>query len=514
VRDVNQRFKIRFVMDNIDEQIDAVTRAFLGLTVSCARCHDHKFDPMPTADYYALAGIFQSTDQCTSLRNKMGGGGLDYYDTDKLLVLGDAANREQKRLESAKKIEEAKTSLAKARAELLELGENPEKLPAGPEREKLMAAARQKVTKIQQELVLLSDPAAHGPVAMGARDAKTISDCEIRIRGEAEKIGPSVPRGFLTAFNVPGAPKVNPQASGRLELAHWIASDKNPLTARVIVNRVWHHLFGQGLVLSVDNFGVTGDAPSHSELLDHLAMRFIHEGWSIKKLIRAIVVSRSYQLSGVANPQSAIANPQSIDPANRLVWRHSPRRLSAEEIRDAMLAAAGALDLKRPNGSPAMNLKVIELSNVSPLAKSLEAAALESKHRSVYLPLVRLIVPKSLEVFDFAEQGTVTGSRDTTTVATQALYLLNDPFVRQQAEGLAKRVLANKKLDEPARVTLTYRFALCRPATANEIERATSYIRDYAAAASEEKSVSNPQVAAWTSFCQALLASAEFRYVK
>ncbi len=506
VRDVNQRFKIRFVMDNIDEQIDAVTRGFLALTVSCARCHDHKFDPIPTADYYALAGIFQSTDQCTALRNKMGGGGLDYYDSEKLLTLGERRDPNPKTL---KQIEQSKIALAKARADLLELSENPDKLPAGPEREKAMTAARQKVNKIQQELVLLSDPAAHGAVAMGARDAKAIADCEIRIRGEAEKIGPAVPRGYLTAFDVPGAPRINPEQSGRLQLANWIASDKNPLTARVIVNRVWHHLFGQGIVLSVDNFGVTGDPPSHPELLDHLASRFMNDGWSVKRMIRSVVLSRAYQL-GSDSPEAHAK----LDPANRLVWRHNPRRLTAEEIRDAMLSAAGTLDLTRPKGSAAMDLKVIELSNVSPLAKTLEAAALDSKQRSVYLPLVRLIVPKSLEVFDFAEQGTVTGSRDTTTVATQALYLLNDPFVRQQSQTLATRVLARKDLEDSARLKLVYQLAVSRPATAQEIERATGYITDYAAAASEEKSITNPQIAAWTSFCQALLASAEFRYVK
>ena len=506
VRDVNQRFKSRFVMDNIDEQIDAVTRSFLALTVSCARCHDHKFDPVPTADYYALAGIFQSTDQCTALRNKMGGGGLDYYDPALLLVLGkrnglDAA--------TAAKIETTKANLVKARAELLELGENPDKIPAGPQREKLMAAARQKVNKIQNELVLLNDPAGRGPVAMGARDAKIIGDCDIRIRGEAEKIGPTVPRGFLTAFEVPGAAKINPQQSGRLELAQWLASPKNPLTARVIVNRVWHHLFTQGIVLSVDNFGVTGDAPSHPELLDHLATRFTNNGWSIKQLVRTLVLTRAYQLGAETSETNL-----KIDPANRFVWRHNSRRLSAEEIRDAMLSASGKLDLARPQGSPAGGFKVIELRNNGPEAKGLEDAALQSKHRSVYLPLVRLIVPKSLEVFDFAEQGTVTGSRDTTTVATQALYLLNDPFVRQQAQGLATRVLARKELDDAARLKVVYQLALSRPATANEIERATSYITDYAAAASEEKSVQNPRQAAWSSFCQALLASAEFRYLR
>jgi hypothetical protein len=516
VHDVNQRFKVRFVMDNIDEQIDTVGRAILGLTVSCARCHDHKFDPIPTTDYYALAGIFHSTDLCAGLRNKMGGGGLDYYDTAMLLRLGS-----QKDLDHAiaQKIEGAKTALAKARAELLALEQNREKNPPGQEREQKLVAARQQVNKIQTELIALNDPAVNGPVALGVRDAPTVGDTEVRIRGEAEKLGPLVPRGFLTAFRVPGVSSINPNRSGRLELAQWLTSQHNPLTPRVMANRIWQHLFGQGLVRSVDNFGVTGDAPSHPELLDHLAIRFMKEGWSVKKLVRAIVLSRTYQLSSQGTPAQLAAHLK-FDPANRLLWRHSPRRLDAEEIRDAMLAAAGRLDRNRPHGSVAKDFKVIELPDNGPQAKRLAAESLASTHRSIYLPLLRGLPPRSLEVFDFAEQGMVTGSRDTTTVATQALYLLNDPFVRQQAAALAERVLrrndgGDAERATAERITYAYRLAVGRGATASEIERATSFLAAYEAAAGTESPRSLPlHTAAWASFCQAILASAEFRYVK
>jgi hypothetical protein len=443
VKDVNQRFKVRFVMDNIDEQIDTVTRSVLALTVSCARCHDHKFDPIPTTDYYALAGIFHSTDLCAGLRNKMGGGGLDYYDPQMLLQLGSAKRPDQ--------------------------------------------------------------------VALGVRDARVVGDTAIRIRGEAEKHGPVVPRGFLSVLDVPNAPKINPKQSGRLELAQWLTSPKNPLTSRVMVNRVWHHLFGQGLVPSVDNFGVTGNAPSHPELLDHLAAQFVQNGWSVKRLIRTLVLSRSYQLGS-----EAPAEHDALDPANRLVWRHSPRRLEAEEIRDAMLAAAGTLNRSRFVGSPAQQLKVMELGNNGPQARSLSALALASTHRSVYLPLLRTLVPKALEVFDFAEQGMVTGRRDTTTVATQALYLLNDPFVRRQALALATRLLRRADLDEAGRIHLAYRLTLGRAATAKEVGRVKSYLADYQTAARKlgELGPADPQVRAWASFCQALLGSGEFRYIK
>ena len=507
VRDVNQRFKVRFVMDNIDESIDTVSRAILGLTVSCARCHDHKFDPIPATDYYALAGIFHSTDLCAGVRNKMGGGGLDYYDSAMLLPVGAESSRDRKRLENAAKIAQTKAALEKARADLVSLTDDPDKSVAGPQREKKLDAARKQVNKIQSELVALTDPATFGPVAMGARDAKAVGDTEIRIRGEAEKIGPATPRGFLTAFDVPGASKVNAQQSGRLELAAWLTSPKNPLTARVLVNRVWHHLFGQGLVASVDNFGVTGTAPSHPELLDHLATQFMHEGWSIKKLVRKLVLSRAYQLSSTTTPALVAA-----DPGNRLVWRHSPRRLAAEEIRDAMLLAGGKLDRSRPATSTSHELKVVELPNNGPLAKKLVDEAGMSLHRSVYLPLVRGITPRSLEVFDFAEQGLVTGSRDNTTVATQALYLLNDPFVRLQAQTLAERMLKLADLDDAARVHLAYRLTLSRAATMPEIARAERYLADFAL--DTGKNSVDSEKAAWASFCQAILASAEFRYVR
>ncbi len=509
VKDVNQRFTVRFIMDNIDEQIDTVSRALLGLTVSCARCHDHKFDPIPTTDYYALAGIFHSTDLCAGLRNKMGGGGLDYYDPKLLLHVGTRTVHDPG---ASQKIAQAKKALAQARAEFQAIFGKPEGKERGLDGRPKQMIARMKMNRLQNELALLSDPASNSPVALGVREAKTVGDTEIRIRGEAEKLGPSVPRGFLSLLVVPDAPKINPTESGRLELAQWLTSAKNPLTSRVMVNRVWHHLFGQGMVASVDNFGTTGEAPSHLELLDYLADRFVHEGWSVKKLVRSLVLSRAYQL-GAESPSAHVT----LDPANRLVWRHSPRRLTAEEIRDTMLAVGGNLDRTRPPGSVGHQIPVRELPNNGPVAKQLAQEAATSKHRSVYLPLLRTLVPPVLEVFDFAEQGMVTGKRDSTTVAPQALYLLNDPFVRQQSLALARRLLGRTDLDDARRINLAYRLTLGRPATSREIDRVRDYIADFQAAAAERKraaKVPTPRMEAWGSFCQVVLASAEFRYVR
>jgi cytochrome c553 len=543
VKDVNQRFKVRFLMDNVDEQIDAVTRSVLALPVSCARCHDHKFDPIPTTDYYALAGIFTSTDNCAGVRNKMGGGGLDYYDPSMLMVLstGGTAPREQ--------VEKLTAEVAQAKKEWDAIRGTPEGLAKGPDGQPKQRPFRLKYERLQAELLALNDPAARGQAVHGVREAKKVSDTEVRVRGEAEKLGPAVPRGFLTAFDVPGIAKIDPKQSGRLELAGWLTSPQNPLTPRVIVNRVWQHLFGQGIVTTVDNFGVTGGRPSHPELLDHLANRFMRDGWSVKKLVRAIVLSRAYQLGS-----EATAAPLAADPANRLVWRHTPRRLDAEEMRDAVLAAAGTLNPQRPAGSPAMKFKMVEIRDNGPEARTIREQADRSTFRSVYLPLVRGITPHTLEAFDPVEQTLVTGSRDTTTVPGQALYLLNSVFVRRQALTLGERLLADRDADDADRLRTAYRLALGRSPTDKEVARARTYLAEYEAAARPllaaapvkpkvvapeqpkppAKVPANPdeidqtgepvvedvvrpkdaRSAAWLSFVQALFGSAEFRYLK
>ncbi|MCY2968175.1 MAG: PSD1 and planctomycete cytochrome C domain-containing protein [Planctomycetota bacterium] len=540
VKDVNQRFKVRYIMDNVDEQIDTVSRAILGLTASCARCHDHKFDPIPITDYYALAGIFCSTEMAAGLRNKMGGGGLDYYDTNMLLSIGlesRPAARQEELAAARNELQEAQATLR----DVNKSGMADEKTEDGRTRRQV---ARQRVDSMQQKLLDLSDPAQHGPIALGVREAKVVSDTEIRIRGEAEKLGPVVPRGFLGVVPVPDPPKINPRQSGRLELADWLTDSQNPLTSRVYVNRVWLHLFGRGIVKTPDNFGTTGDTPSHPELLDHLANQFVRNGWSTKKLIRQIVLSRSYQLAATAPSQHL-----TVDPDNALVWRHAPRRLDAEEIRDATLAASGELNLDRPEGSPAQNLKVIEIGNNGAEAKKLAEFARASRHRSVYLPLVRTQTPTSLAIWDFAEQGMVTGSRDATTVAPQALYQLNNGFVLEQAKQFAQRVNSSPELDDRGRTNLAWRLAFGRSATDAELELGLKYLADSVAvglallpppperpdppelprdasepaattAGGENRGVgtdnaeSDLRRAAWVSLCQALLSAAEFRYVQ
>jgi hypothetical protein len=548
VKDVNQRFKVRFMMDNIDEQIDVVSRSLLGLTVSCARCHDHKFDPIPTTDYYALAGIFYSTDNRAGVRNKMGGGGLDYYVPTMLVTLsGDAPTAPSKKIqELTAQVEEAKKAWDAIRG-------TPEGLAKGADGFPKQRPYRVKYQRLQGELLALTDPAARGHAVHGVSDANIVSDTEVRLRGEAERLGPPVARGFLTTFEVPGTPAVNRTQSGRLELARWLVSPQNPLVPRVVVNRVWHHLFGQGIVTTVDNFGVNGDVPAHPELLDHLANRFLRQGWSVKRLIRAIVLTRAYQLSTEATPAHLAA-----DPANQLIWRHSPRRLDAEELRDAILAAAGTLSPSRPAKSPVQDLKMVEIRDNGPEAKLIREQAEASHSRSVYLPSLRGIVPQSLEALDPVDQTLVTGQRDATTVPSQALFLLNSAFVRKQALALAERLLADDHASDSSRIAIVYRLTLGRVPTSAEVARAESFLSgveaqfgtDTALAAVAPSRVeptpapatkpapmpaqaANPdeadqtgeavveevvltkdaRTAAWLAFVQALFGSAEFRFV-
>ncbi len=548
VKDVNQRFKTRFVMDNVDEKIDTVSRSVLGLTVSCARCHDHKFDPIPVTDYYALAGIFTSTDDCAGVRNKMGGGGLDYYDPKHLVVLGGELPGVP-----AEGVEKLQKEVAAAKQAFDEIRGTPEGLKPAADGRPTQRGYRQKYEKLQGELLALTDPASRGHAVHGVRDASKPADTEVRIRGEAERLGPTVPRGFLSTFEVPGATPVNPEQSGRLELANWLTSPNNPLTARVIANRVWQHLFGEGIVTTVDNFGVNGDVPANPELLDHLATQFIHDGWSLKKLIRSVVLTRAYRLG----TDAPAANVQ-VDPANRFTWRHSPRRLSAEEMRDSLIASSGRLSTPPP-ASASQKLKMIEMRDNGQEARGIHQAADRGLYRSVYLPLLRGVTPKALEAFDPVQQTLVTGKREATTVPTQALFLLNGGFVRQQALAFAERLLSAPGFSERSAIDEVYLRALGRKPSADEVERASRFVSEYTAAyqggepvtgavvaadtatddsgeaataaqtipvnpddvdrtdavsGDEVVNAKTPQAAAWLSFIQSVYASAEFRFVR
>ncbi len=508
VKDLNERDKTKFLMDNVDEQIDTTTRAVLALTVGCARCHDHKFDPIPQSDYYALAGIFRSTDILAGLHNRQGGGKKAAVDPTMLVHLdgpsgvvpasavataGPSRNAASMAAD-ARRLAQLREELRKAVAQAQTLRDE-----AGPAKRAQLREKVKDVRRIQAAIDELEGgppltPTEAAVAAMGVRDDARPADARICIRGEPDDLGASVARGFAGVVNIPETPKIDPAHSGRLELSRWLTHPDNPLTARVMANRIWEHLFGEGLVRTVDNFGSTGEHPSDQALLDHLALQFEHQGWSVKSMVRMLVLTHAYQLSSTVDSAA-----MTLDPGNRLTWRMSPRRLDAEEIRDAVLSASGTLDGARPIASPVIGLGAQELRTGA--AANLWAG---DRHRSVYLPIIRDLVPPVLELFDFAEPTLVTGQRDVTTVATQALFLMNDLFMVEQSKQLATRVQGARSND-PARIDLMYQLSLARAPSSAERARALRYLNEPTA---DQKRPDH-----WASFAQALLASAEFRYL-
>jgi len=479
-KDVNQRFKARFKMDNVDDQIDTVTRSTMALTVSCARCHDHKFDPIPTTDYYALAGIFTSTVDASGLGSRMGGASLQYYEPKQLNYLSSSAHAPKVPNENLEKLK-AEAAAAKFafdafnEKDAADFKANPNRPPATPELKKVRRELTQNYIQLAEEVKLTNDLGELGYGIHSAREGE-ITDTTVRIRGVEERHGPVVPRGNISLINLKNTPRIPADHSGRLELAQWITDPENPLTARVYVNRIWQHLFGTGIVNTVDNFGSMGDQPSNLQLLDYLAQEFVRNGWSTKKLVREIILTRAYRL-GTEIP----AGYRDIDPADRLIWRHAPRHLEAEEIRDSILASSGQLDLNHPSGSPSMNLRMIEIFDDGPVVKSILNAADAFRYRSIYLPQLRGETPRPLAAFDPVTQTFVTGQRDETTVPTQALFMLNSPFVREQSLNFANTLIATKFSTPENGIRYAYERVLSRDPGPQETLRAKAFLSRYSA---------------------------------
>jgi hypothetical protein len=658
-------------MEVIDEQVDTVGRAFMGMTLGCARCHDHKFDPIPMTDYYAIAGIFASTQSLVD-------GNVSSFVERKLAtekeIKADSIYRDEiaaltkKREQTKKRLEElgfetgenksGKRRLSKSlpgivvdnkQAELtgnwkesthiayfvdasyihddnkrkgksqavfspkfesggryevrisytpggsraanapvtidhqdgketilvnqaitppindlfLSLGvfrfeadnqstvtisnentnghvivdavqflKQPDDIadnnPAISDSDKLQndkntsvqnvdAAQTDSKTnsngegtndesrKLQKVLASLdrelkklkSKPPSKIAVAMSVRDEAKPRDGHVHIRGSVRNLGDVVKRGFLSVCCNDESeikPAIGNTESGRLQLAEWIASAQHPLTARVYVNRVWRHLFGSGLVKTADNFGTVGQSPSHPELLDYLANRFVAEGWSTKKLVRQIMLSHVYQLSCDEN-----LSAREKDPENRLLWRANRRRVDVEVLRDSILFVSGSLDLK-PGGRTIRKITQYDLSY-----------EFDTVRRSVYVPAFRNSMLDIFEAFDFANPNLVIGDRNTSTLPTQALFLMNSPMVIKESRNAAKLLLKNAEKSNQTNqelVELAYLKTLGRRASEQEIQRSLKYIESFHAKSKDQKQK------AWSSFFHVLFASLDFRYVE
>ena len=354
--------------------------------------------------------------------------------------------------------------------------------------------------------------------AMAVREREKAEDCKIHVRGETTNLKETVPRGTLQVISFTDTPSIPNHQSGRIELAAWLTDRRNPLTARVYVNRVWQHLFGRGLVSTPDDYGVNGSRPSHPELLDHLALRFIDQGWSTKKLIRALVLSSTYLQDGADESQG---NGKSIDPDNIYLSYMRPRRLEAELLRDAIMQVAGTLDRAPLAPEKAFLAKYNpyredEYRTFQPL---FTPEQIENPHRSVYLPVVRGVLPEIFGLFDFASPDRSTAQREESIVPAQSLYFMNNEWVIKQAGLLSGQLSKDDKLDDKGRIKTIYRRAFSREPSSFEINRALDYLNQPELLLADPKSKKQPdamqlRIERLTSFCQIVFASAEFRFVK
>jgi hypothetical protein len=693
---ISNYIKKQLDADVVDHQIDRIGRTFLGQTISCARCHDHKFDPIPTADYYAMAGIFHSTlttsydgpgvwstiteitlpspetapeeiarrkQELKDLRQRQrtlqaeltplilsipgastanvltlnegiaanaadqkyklsfqaaptvwGSVAQANAATDGLQIellrsdggivagfrhdpgawsrasdsqemkpvrfpyTGDGSGAVRIRITSAtpgsahfggavddiaihtdggqivfqedfnglqrgpivgkKQPHTGLTVLAKTtvpgwdgsginHSHAVDLGMGDYAIQFFGGRAGSLAAAKPvtkeqkqahaRALKMEQEQLRIArqiaalDTDTTPDKALAVRDVDAPFDSPIYRRGSFQSLGETVPRGFVQAVNVSRHYNIPKGNSGRLQLAQWLTDPTNPLTSRVLVNRIWHHLFGQGLVRTVDYFGVHGETPSHPELLDFLAHRFREDDqWSLKKTVRRLVMSRAYRMSSAHNAQAKAA-----DPDNRLLWHMPRRRLSAEAIRDTMLLASGQLDPAR--GGPSLGLEL--KGNMRGLGGKVNLPTWGGKiadyiklRRTVYLPFKRQRPSGDLEIlgiFDFPHPSDIVGARPQTTVATQALFLMNSPFVKQQAGKLAERLAKDEPTDERARINRLYLLTVNRPAAAAESETAEAFLDQCAKDLTKAK---NSRQDAWVQLCHAILGSNQFLF--
>lgn len=647
---LSERDKEKLTMDVVDEQISSVGSAFMGLTLGCARCHDHKFDPIPSTDYYALAGIFRST-------RTLQGESQKYVSTWPKRELPTTADHRAAVNEYASKKKEVDGQLKAAKAELGKLKNAPKydrrfivddsdatttgdwkpskltpryvgtgyihddrkqkgeksieyrwtapksgeyevrlsythhasranNVPVSvehadgrtdivlnqqkkPEFDELFSAVgrfsfdsgreasvlvsttgttgfviadavqfveidnagnpvsqssaadnsqpaksrvelQKKIEELETEqkrLKKLTPPKL--PTAIAVADVPECDDCNLRIRGEHKNTGAKIPRGFVQVVSRNTGDTFDRKSSGRLQLANWLTDPDHPLTARVIVNRVWLHLFGEGIVRSADNFGQLGDRPSHPKLLDHLARRFVTPqnettesgasgfGWSIRLLVREIVLSNAYQRATDYDEAAWQA-----DPENRLLWRMSRRRIPAEAIRDGILSISRRLDLS-PGGSPVEGLGTLVKSNS---ADADDYQRNPTVKRSLYLPIIRNELPSILTVFDFANPGFVVGKRSVTNVPAQALFLMNSPFVMDNARLTAEWICEKQSGITADQVRLAYLAVLARSPTATELNRATEFLNEKTESADSEKAARR-----LGQLIHVLFASTEFR---
>ena len=463
----------------LDDAIDNLSHAFLGLSVNCARCHDHKFDPISSRDYYALYGIFSST----TFPHPGSEGKNRPANLVPLVSKVELESLDKSRAEELAAIEVEKKAADEAKAAV-------EKEPESPEKKARVDAAAKAAAEVGEKRKRLSETPLY-PLAYAVSE-HAAANARLQVRGDPKRLGEEVPRGFLQVLGGQPLPKES-TGSGRLELAQWITEPANPLTARVCVNRLWQQHFWRGLVATPNDFGTRGQPPSHPELLDFLAARFVESGWSVKAMHRLLLLSHTWQLASNGDPAA--------DPTNAL-WSHAERRrLDAEAIRDTMLFVSSDLDFT-PGGEhpfPAVNTWSFTQHNQF-------FALYDTRQRAVYQMQQRLRKHPFLALFDGADTNSSTAVRATSTTPLQALFAMNDLFVHERATRLAAQLTALAP-DEPKRLELAFLTLYARPPQPEE----TAMFTDYLAQLREKKQL--PPEQAWASLARVLLSANEFLYL-
>ncbi len=482
-------------MDIIDEQVETVGRAFMGLTMGCARCHDHKFDPIRTDDYYAMAGIFKSTKTMEHFTKIAKWNEVDISTPEQRQQHADAtAKVAAKQTEIDALIQAANEDLKSRLAEDKKLPDHPES--EYPDEQKSQLAT------LRSELATLQAAVPEVPTAMSVVDEVTPVDLPVHLRGSHLTLGAKVPRGVPEVLvSTSNRVEIGGGASGRLELAQWLVAEEHPLTWRVMTNRIWNWHFGQGLVGSTDNFGKLGESPVNLPLLDWLAQNFASRGGSIKGLHREILTSATYRLGS----HSSEANLQR-DPENRHLWRAQLRRLDAESIRDSLLLVSGGLD-RRMGGS------LLHVGNREFLFDhtSKDETNYSSNRRALYLPVIRNHLYDQFALFDYSNASVVQSQRAETTVPSQALFMLNSDLVMEVSRSVVER-LEHQTVDFEERGRLLHLWVLGREPTAQEQRLMISLIDPSTQDGSTEDA--GAQRRAWQLYAQALLSSNEFLYLR
>ncbi len=532
----------------IEDEIDNLGKGMLGMTIGCARCHDHKFDPIPATDYYGLYGIFNST------KHAFPGTEIFQHPKDFVpLVSGELAdqyrarevemaaidNRLERLVQESKPLAREEQDAAKAKAHAMVLpapkvdavlasqlalsfsagvgtprlalafpaeltamtaAANPPRTMAAVRAEQAQLRARQK--ELNAEPIVVDK-------AYAVQEGPNPGNAKLQRKGDPRNLGEEVPRGLMAVLGGKTLPATE-KGSGRRELAEWVADRDNPLTARVFVNRIWQWHFGKGIVQTPNDFGSRGKVPTHPELLDYLTSRFVQNGWSIKAMHRMILTSRTYQLASEDENPGRAAKSATLDVANDYLWRFNRRRLEAEEVRDSLMAIAGTLDRTEagPHAFPSESER--HYSQHKPFI-----ASYETNHRSVYLMQQRIRKQPYLEVFDGADTNAVTASRAKESSPVQALFFMNDSLAFDSAAKFEERLATACGPDEEKRVEMAYRYCFGRPAESEERFVAHEYVRDLTEKLKEADDLPADQrtKTAWASYLRVLMGSNEFFYV-